>query len=295
MFSARSASPYLSLGVFHHPLIDQAVEGVTTLFSTPPGYFLADGLGNSLCTHYRPTLWLRVNASDRDPAAFLLSLAGAAQRLSPGVGLKTMEEMQRRPGPVFGWPPLFATLARELSTALPENSAYGLNPEIFLWIDVDEFDRHLRASRQFEAAGQLESALGELEVAASLYQGDFLAEDPYEEWSVLTRERLRLAYLGLLDRLSHSYFERDQYTACTALCQQILTYDNCSEEAHCLLMRSYCRQGQHHMALRQYQACSETLRTELQVEPARTTTQWCLPSTMVRSFIHTNVTGLTSA
>ena len=37
-------------------------------------------------------------------------------------------------------------------------------------------------------------------------------------------------------------------------------------------MRCYGRQGQYHLALRQYQMCIEALRAELEVEPALETT-----------------------
>lgn len=154
-----------------------------------------------------------------------------------------------------------------------EDGAYSLNPDFHLWVDVDEFDRHVEKGRRLEAAGQIAKAAAEYEPAISLYQSDLLAEDPYEEWPVLARERLRVAYLDTLDRLSHIYFDRGEYAACVTLCQLVLARDNCREDAHCLLMHCYGRQGQHYLALRQYQACVEALKAELDTGPAPTTTQ----------------------
>jgi DNA-binding SARP family transcriptional activator len=153
--------------------------------------------------------------------------------------------------------------------------SYRVNPELQVWIDVDEFNHHLQAARKLESVGQLSHALGEYEIAASLYQGDFLSDDLYEEWPILTRERLRIAYLDLLDHLSHIYFSQGQYTACVTLCQLILERDNCREDAHRRLMRCYSRQGQQHLALRQFQNCVETLRSELDVDPEQATKQLC--------------------
>jgi DNA-binding SARP family transcriptional activator len=161
--------------------------------------------------------------------------------------------------------------ASDMLVVLFQDGAYRLNPEITIWVDVEEFERHVAAGRQLEAAGQLAAATAEYEVATGLYQGDFLADDPYEEWPVLARERLRVAYLDTLDRLAQLYFSQGQYAACAALCQRTLAYDNCREDAHCRLMRCYSRQGQQHLALRQYQACVEALRGELDVDPAPTT------------------------
>jgi DNA-binding SARP family transcriptional activator len=154
-----------------------------------------------------------------------------------------------------------------------QEGTYRLNPDLAIWLDVEEFERHVAAGRRGEDAGQLAAATAEYEVATGLYQGDFLADDPYEEWPVLARERLRVAYLDTLDRLAQLYFSQGKYAACATLCQQMLAQDSCREDAHCRLMRCYSRQGQHHLALRQYQTCVEALRADLDVEPGPSTVQ----------------------
>jgi len=154
-----------------------------------------------------------------------------------------------------------------------ESGAYGLESNLQIWLDVEEFERCFKAGQRLEARDQLTAAVTEYETAVSLYQGDFLEQNPYEEWTVLDRERLRLAYLDTLDRLSQIYFSQERYAACIAICQRILTMDNCSENAHRSLMRCYSRQGQQNLALRQYQICVEAIRRELDVAPATATTQ----------------------
>jgi len=149
-----------------------------------------------------------------------------------------------------------------------EDGAYGLEPNLQVWLDVEEFERCIKAGERLEARNQLTAAVAEYETAISLYQGDFLEQSPYEEWTVLDRERLRIAYLDTMDRLSQIYFSQERYAACLTTCQLILTRDRCREDAHCLLMRCYSRQGQYHLALRQYQICVEALHTELEVEPS---------------------------
>jgi DNA-binding SARP family transcriptional activator len=161
--------------------------------------------------------------------------------------------------------------AADVPVIVLEGGAYRLAANLRLWVDVDEFERHVEGGRRLEAAGEPTGAMAQYELAASLYQGDFLADDPYEEWPVLTRERLRLAYLDLLDRLGRLYFGQGRYAACAALCQRIIERDACREDAHRRLIRCYSRQGQPHLALRQYLACAEALRTELGVDPAPAT------------------------
>jgi DNA-binding SARP family transcriptional activator len=148
-----------------------------------------------------------------------------------------------------------------------EGGAYRLDERVRLWLDVDEFEDHASAGRRLEAAGELPGAVAGYERAVALYQGDLLADDPYEDWPMLAREQLLLTYLDVLDRLSGCYFGQHQYGACVALCRQLVARDPCREDAHRRLMRCYSRQGQPHLALRQYQACVDALHQELLVEP----------------------------
>jgi DNA-binding SARP family transcriptional activator len=154
-----------------------------------------------------------------------------------------------------------------------ENGAYRLQDELQIWLDVEEFERCVKSGCRLEAQNQLSSALAEFETAISLYQGDFLEENPYEEWTILDRERLRVAYLESLDHLSQIYFSQERYAACISSCQLILARDRCREDTHRLLMCCYSRQEQYHLAVRQYQICLEALRAELKVKPAMETTQ----------------------
>lgn len=157
--------------------------------------------------------------------------------------------------------------ATDAPVVVLEAGAYRLDAELKLWVDVDEFEQHVEAGHRLEAAGDLTAAVGEYELATALYQGDFLDDDPYEEWPVMTRERLRVTYLDTLDRLSHLYFAQYQYGSCVNLCKVIVQRDPCREDAHRRLMRCFSRQGQTHLALRQYQVCADALRAELTVDP----------------------------
>jgi DNA-binding SARP family transcriptional activator len=148
-----------------------------------------------------------------------------------------------------------------------EGGAYRLDDRVRLWLDVDEFERLAAAGRRLEAAGELPGAVAEYERAVALYQDDFLADDPYEDWPVLAREQFLLTHLDVLDRLSGCYFGQHQYGACVTLCRQLVARDPCREDAHRRLMRCYSRQGQPHLALRQYQACADALHQELGVDP----------------------------
>jgi DNA-binding SARP family transcriptional activator len=152
-----------------------------------------------------------------------------------------------------------------------ESECYLLNPELEIWLDFGEFEEHAQAGRRLEVAGQLAKALAEYGIAEGLYQGDFLEEDLYEDWARVQREHLRNMYLDILGRLIGYYLQQGEYVAATALCQKILAHDNCHEEAHRRLMHCYLAQGQRHLAMRQYQACVESLKEELDLTPSEET------------------------
>ena len=151
--------------------------------------------------------------------------------------------------------------------------AYQINRDLRLWLDVEEFDSHVESGRRSDEAGDLDKAMRHYEFAASLYRGDFMTDDPYEDWAALTRERLRLTYLDDLGRLSKLYFNIGHYTACAGLCLRIIERDPCREDAHRRLMRCYSRQGLPHLALMQYRMCVQALTDELGVEADPATTE----------------------
>jgi len=151
--------------------------------------------------------------------------------------------------------------------------AYRINRDLRLWLDVEEFDSHVEAGRRSGEAGDLDKAMRHYEFAASLYRGDFMADDPYEDWAALTRERSRLTYLDALGRLSKLYFNASHYTVCASLCLSIIEQDPCREDAHRRLMRCYSRQGLPHLALMQYRMCVQALADDLGVEADPATTE----------------------
>jgi DNA-binding SARP family transcriptional activator len=152
-----------------------------------------------------------------------------------------------------------------------ENDCYLLNPGMSIWVDSVEFEKHFQAGRRLEATDRITKAIAEYGIAESLYQGEYLEEDLYEDWPAAERERLRRTYCDLGDRLSEHYVRNGEHNAAIALCHKILARDNCHEPAHRRLMRCYLAQGQRHLAVRQYQTCVELLQVELELGPSEET------------------------
>lgn len=159
----------------------------------------------------------------------------------------------------------------DFSHVVFQNDCYLLNPELRLWVDVEEFSQHYTAGQRLEQSGEQAQAVHEYRAAEALYLGEFLAEDRYEDWPLTQRQQVQDDYLRLLDRLSQYYLDKQNYDLCAMMCDKLLAVDPCREETQRRLMRCYSRQGHLHLALRQYHLCVETLARELDVGPSTPT------------------------
>jgi DNA-binding SARP family transcriptional activator len=136
----------------------------------------------------------------------------------------------------------------------------GVDPSA-VRVDVAEFERAATTA-----------APDELERAAALYRGEFLAgvaarETPFEEWLTVQRERLgELALQSLARLLSHER-KTGKLEAAAQTALRLLALDPLEESVHRVLMQTYMELGRRAAALRQYQACVSVLQRELGTEP----------------------------
>jgi DNA-binding SARP family transcriptional activator len=136
-------------------------------------------------------------------------------------------------------------------------------------IDVDVFRFEQLVAKRTPVA---------LEQAALLYRGDLLDgfvidEEPFEQWLIHERERLRELALDALARLLRHQNSLEATDAATQTARRLLTLDPLQEAVHRVLMRLHARSGRREAALRQYEVCVGLLRRELQLGPEPETRQ----------------------
>lgn len=148
------------------------------------------------------------------------------------------------------------------------NGGYGIDPSIELDVDTERFEKTLAHARAAERAHDTASAMALYRRAVHLYRGDFASDAPYEQWTLLPRESLRLKYVDAMDHVSRMLLEAGRIDECIATAQRMLDVDPCREDAHRLLMRCYADQGRVHQALRQFELCRRVLDTTLEVAPS---------------------------
>lgn len=163
---------------------------------------------------------------------------------------------------------------RVLREAYPEPvidrrfDAYRIADSVDVWTDVEQFELASQAGRRAEWAGDRDGAERHYETAGQLYQGDFLADDPYLDWAIARREALRVQAVEIQSRLVDIYAGRGDYGPASNLARRILDLDPCNERLHRALMISYAGSGQRHLALFQYHQLSASLWAALRVRPS---------------------------
>jgi DNA-binding SARP family transcriptional activator/predicted ATPase len=163
--------------------------------------------------------------------------------------------------------PPFLLVTRE---ALQFNSASDYSLDVRVFTELTE-------SALSAAKGPVD--LSGAEEATALYRGGFLEgfslpdADPFEEWALLTRERLARQISSTLHLLSATCEERGRYQRAQSFARKQLELDPWDETAHRQLMRALALAGKRSAALAQYETCRLLLAEELDVEPARETTR----------------------
>lgn len=171
----------------------------------------------------------------------------------------------------------------QLQTVLNDNAAAGgerliiadtdsvtVNGNAGVWLDVAEVETAFAGAVGRPGETLDEDAAGTLARAVSLYRGDLL-EGWYQDWCLLERERVQSCYLALLDKLMGYHRAQGEYERAVVYGRDILRYDRARERTHVCLMQIHWLAGDRTAALRQYRACAEALREELDAEPGRQT------------------------
>jgi DNA-binding SARP family transcriptional activator len=89
----------------------------------------------------------------------------------------------------------------EPSFVVCRRGAYALDPEL-VRIDADDFEREAGAGLAALAAGEHGAAAQRLGRAAALYADDLLVDEPYADWALTERERLRSLAADVLRALA---------------------------------------------------------------------------------------------
>ena len=148
---------------------------------------------------------------------------------------------------------------------------YRFNDQADCWMDVHEFSRLCQTAQDLADTQRWPQAVEVYQQAIELYRGDFLEEDPYEEWAFAPREDFLEHYLKALEGLARCQGQLGAFQNAIECCQHILQKQVARESAFRLKMRFHHYAGEQQQALETYDACLQTLKDHLGVAPSTKT------------------------
>lgn len=136
-----------------------------------------------------------------------------------------------------------------------------LNANGSVTTDVAEFEREA-------AFATREASIESLKSVISLYAGDLLPDDRYEDWAAARRDRLRDLARDVHLRLARKFAELGEYDSALEIMRRAVDFEPADESVQTELVRMYAQAGMRQESIRQFQHLRAVLRREFDDEPA---------------------------
>ncbi len=141
---------------------------------------------------------------------------------------------------------------------------YQLNLDL-VWIDVQALEHYIIIGNKALGAFP-EIAEAAYQEAIALYQGGYLPNRIFEDWSSEEREKTQVLILGAFVNLAELLVETNPMES-IRLAQQAIAIDKTWEDAYRIQMSAYINKGNRPQALKTYQKCVDILDEEYGISP----------------------------
>lgn len=141
-----------------------------------------------------------------------------------------------------------------------------------VWLDLDQVDLDVEEFIAVASAALDEhdkgtdQATAQLVAAEACYGGDFLADDPYQDWAVPLRDETRTLYTAVLRALLSELGDASQVDRFVRYALRLLNLEPYDEDTHLRLVRTLVEQGRCGQARSRYQEYARRMG-ELGVSP----------------------------
>jgi ATP/maltotriose-dependent transcriptional regulator MalT/DNA-binding SARP family transcriptional activator len=133
-------------------------------------------------------------------------------------------------------------------------------------VDVEDFLTQATAALDADRAREPD-ATARLKAAVTVHTGDFLEDDPYQEWASTLAEEVRATYIALLRTLSQRLRDAGDTDAAVRCTLRLLERDRYDEDAHRSLVGVLLDAGRLGEARRHYQNYARQM-AEIDVRPS---------------------------
>ncbi len=148
---------------------------------------------------------------------------------------------------------------------------YCFCPTVSCWVDAEIFQKTIQSAQELEREKEWSQAAQVYQEALLLYQGDFLSDDLYEEWTLTLREKWRQIYQSALVRLADCHAHLGQYDIAIEKCLEVLQRAPTQEPVYRQAMLYHYLMGDKSAAVRTYHSFIQILKEEMQLEPSAET------------------------
>jgi DNA-binding SARP family transcriptional activator len=153
----------------------------------------------------------------------------------------------------------------EPSFVVSRRGGYALHPER-VWIDADALEQGIDAGMASLAAGDRAGGREHLRRAVSLYDGSFLADEPYAEWALGERDRLEAITCDALRALARLHV--DDPSAAMVYLERLAGIEPLDDDVQRQLISTWLRLGRKSRAVRQYHSFRIRLMREFGERPS---------------------------
>ncbi|HSK47963.1 MAG TPA: bacterial transcriptional activator domain-containing protein, partial [Coriobacteriia bacterium] len=133
--------------------------------------------------------------------------------------------------------------------------------------DVDEFEELLGAARQAEAAGKIDEAVAALQQLMSVYRGELLPGDVYDDWFSPLRDKYRFDFVDAMMRGAELLLEQDDPCEALVFARRAISVDRYREDLYQMALRCHIAAGQRGAAIETFIRCKTELAEELGLDP----------------------------
>jgi two-component SAPR family response regulator len=157
--------------------------------------------------------------------------------------------------------------------------AYALGPNV--WVDVGTFEQLVEDAL---SGSEHEVALAEIDRALELYGGDFLSDEPYADWAMIERERIRGLAEDALRAAIRIHEERRDFGKALRYARWLTELEPYDSDAQFGVISLCLRCGRRSEAARRYGAFRSRLMRDFNEVPEFTLTAAAASSSRLVSY-----------
>jgi DNA-binding SARP family transcriptional activator len=134
-------------------------------------------------------------------------------------------------------------------------------------VDADDFEAGVRAGMAALERGAYDDAQRHLDAALALYQGDFLADEPYANWAIAERDRLRTLAAEALRALARIKARAGEREEALALLERVADLQPYDSDIQRKLIAMLIASGRRSDAVRRYDGLRRRFTQDFGEEP----------------------------